>query len=327
MKALLKRAKYSLDRFAARRQAADISFFHGFVPPPYGGGNQFLRALWTELERRGWRLENNTISPVTRACVYNSFNFDFDRLRAFRRQRCRMVHRVDGPISVYRGSDDGTDRRIWEINRDIADVTVFQSEYSRGRHAAMGLVFKDATVIHNASDPAIFHRRGRVAFDRSRRIRLIATSWSDNTNKGADILAWLDARLDPARFELTFLGRSAVPFPRARVLPPVPSAQVAELLRAHDIFITASLHESCSNALIEALSCGLPALYVDSGSNGEIVKDGGIPFNAREELPERLDRMVAEYEMRQARVAAPILSDVADRYLAAMGLHTRPEAP
>lgn len=313
-------------RVRAAFTAADVSFFHGFVPPPYGGGNQFLRALWNELDSRGWRLENNTISPATRACLYNSFNFDFQRLRAFRRDGCRMVHRVDGPISIYRGRDEGVDRRIWEINRDLADVTVFQSEYSRRSHEAMGLQFKQATVIHNAADPAIFHARGRVPFDRGRRVRVITTAWSDNANKGADVLAWLDARLDPERYELTFLGRSPVSFTRARVLPPAPSAEVAAELRAHDIFVTASLHESCSNALIEALSCGLPALFVDSGSNGELVRDGGLAFSAREELPAKLEQLVAEYEPRQSRIDAPILSAVADRYLAVMGLPARPAA-
>ncbi|MBY0493508.1 MAG: glycosyltransferase family 4 protein [Cyanobacteria bacterium] len=313
-------------RVRSRFSSADIAMFHEFVPPPYGGGNQFLRALWKTLESRGWRLENNAISPATRACLYNSFNFDFDRLHAFRRAGCRMVHRVDGPVAVYRGRDDGTDRRIWEINGQLADVTVFQSEYSRSKHADMGLVFKDASVIHNAADPEIFHSSGRAPFDRSRKIKLIATSWSDNANKGADVLAWLESRLDPGRFELTFVGRSPVPFARATVLPPLDSRGVAEQLRAHDIFFTASLHESCSNALIEALSCGLPALFVDSGSNAELVKDGGVAFTSRDHLEARLDQLVAEYEMRQSRIAAPRLEDVADRYLSVMGLPSRPQA-
>lgn len=313
------RARSSLDR-------ADVSIFHDFVPPPYGGGNQFLRALWNELQRRGWRLENNTVSPVTRACVYNSFNFDFARLRTFRRGRCRMVHRVDGPIAVYRGSDDGTDRRISEINRELADVTVFQSEYSRRQHDAMALPFTNVSVIHNAADPSIFHAAGRVPFSRDRKVRVITTSWSDNPNKGADLLAWVDAKLDRQRYELTFVGRTKVAFPHARVLPPVGSAAVAAELRAHDIFITASLHESCSNALIEALSCGLPALYVDSGSNGELVKDAGLPFTSREDALARLDQLAADYEARQARISAPVLSDVADRYLSVMGLPARPHA-
>lgn len=326
MKAALKQAKYSVERFAAGFRTADVSIFHQFVPPPYGGGNQFLRALWNQLEARGWRLENNAISSTTRACVYNSFNFDFDRLRVVRRDGCRMVHRVDGPVSIYRGRDEGVDRRIWEINRDLADVTIFQSEYSRARHAGLGLVFRNASVIHNAADPAIFHPRGRAPFERGRTVRLIATSWSDNPNKGADDLAWLESRLDWNRFAFTFMGRSPVPFAGATVLPAMPSEAVAEQLRAHDIYLFASRHESCSNALIEALSCGLPALYVDSGSNRELVKDAGLAFKTREEMPPLLDQLVAEYELRQSRIAAPVLDEVADRYLSIMGLPPRPGA-
>jgi hypothetical protein len=83
---------------------------------PWGGGNQFLRALVGEFERRGLTVEVNRISGGTAACLFNSFNFDFRRLRRFARPGVRMVHRVDGPIGVYRGFDDGTDARIAEIN-------------------------------------------------------------------------------------------------------------------------------------------------------------------------------------------------------------------
>ena len=314
----------SASRFASNFRSADISIFHNFVPPPFGGGNQFLRGLWNELESRRWRMENNTISAATRACLYNSFNFDFERLRGFRRASCRMVHRVDGPISVYRGRDEGLDRKIWEINSDLADATIFQSEYSRSSHAALGLVFKQVHVIHNAADPAIFHSVGRQPFDRRRKIRLIATSWSDNVNKGADVFSWMESRIDWERFDFTFIGRSPVSFRRIRVLPPMNSHALAEQLRAHDIFITASLHESCSNALIEALSCGLPALYAQSGSNGELAKDGGVPFADRNEVPDRLSQLVDDYEYHQSRIAAPVLSEVADQYLAVMGLQPRP---
>lgn len=326
MKAIARRAKIEIDRLQSRRTAADISFFHTFVPPPYGGGNQFLRALWNELARRRWRLENNTISPSTRACLYNSFNFDLDRLRRFRRDGCLMVHRVDGPVSVYRGDDDGTDRRVWESNRDLADVTVFQSRYSLDRHAQMGLTFRNASVITNAVDPNIFHAEGRASRAHSGRIRLIATSWSPNPNKGADVYAWLDDHLDWSRFEFTFVGQSPVTFNRIRMVPPVPSEQVASLLREHDIFITASRHESCSNALIEALSCGLPAVYHQSGGNPEIVGEAGIAFDRADQVPDALHRMAADLTAWQSRIRVPALTSVADRYLEVMGLSRVPEA-
>ena len=45
-----------------------------------------------------------------------------------------MVHRVDGPIGVYRGFDDGTDGRIAAMNAELADATVLQSRFSLEAH-------------------------------------------------------------------------------------------------------------------------------------------------------------------------------------------------
>lgn len=308
------------DQATARLRRADLSFFFEFHRPPYGGGNQFLRALWAEFERRGLRLENNTISHTTRACLYNSYNFDFERLRRLYLVGCRMVHRVDGPITVYRGRDDGSDQRIWQINQELADATIFQSHYSLQKHLELALEFKSPCVIMNAADPQIFHPHGRVPFSRQRKIRIISTSWSDNPNKGAATYKWLENHLAWNKFEYTFVGRSQIQFEQIRMLDPMPSAPLAELLRQHDIFIIASRHDPCSNALIEALSCDLPAIYLCSGGHPEIVGEAGFGFTNAEQIPKLLDRLVTEYEDRQARISLPTLTEVADRYLDVIGI-------
>jgi glycosyltransferase involved in cell wall biosynthesis len=316
-----RRAKLVVDRVTAQLRQADISFFHQFSPPPAGGGHQFMRALWAEFERCGWRVENNTISRTTQACLCNSFNFDFERLRHLRRAGCRIVHRVDGPISLYRGRNDDADERIWQINQELADATIFQSHYSLQKHLEMGLSFKDPVVIMNAPDPQIFHPTGRVPFDPTRKIRLISTSWSDNPNKGAAVYQWLESRLDWNRFEYTFVGRSPVRFEYIRMIEPVSSVQLAGLLRQHDIFITASRYDPCSNALLEALACGLPAIYLNSGGHSEIVGQAGFGFEEQTEVPDLLDRLATEYEARQAQINLPSLAQVAGRYLSVMGLN------
>jgi glycosyltransferase involved in cell wall biosynthesis len=326
VKTILRAATRTAGRLISNFRSADVAIFHDFVPPPYGGGNQFLWGLRRELERRRWRVENNTVSRVTRACLYNSFNFDFERLRAFRRDGCRMVHRVDGPIAAYRGVDEGLDQRIWQINHDLAGATVFQSEYSRRKHQEMGLSFRSPSVIRNAADPAIFNADDRSPFLAGPRIRLIASSWSSNPNKGAAVYTWLDQHLDFARFEFTFLGRSPAAFTNIRTIPPLASAGVAAELRAHDIFVIASRNEPCSNALIEALSCGLPVVYLDSGSHGELVGGAGLPFQSADEVPDRLERVARDHAAFAARVAPPRLADVVDQYLSVMGLPPRPGA-
>lgn len=297
---------------------AQVAFFHDFAPPPTGGGHQFLRALWRELERRGIALVNNAVPRSAQACLFNSFNFDFQVLRRIRRKRpdCRFIHRVDGPIGLYRGFDDGTDQRILDLNRELADVTVFQSRFSLQAHQDLGMKFRRPLVIPNAPDPDVFHARGRTAFSTDRKTRLISVSWSDNPNKGAADYAWLDRNLDYTRFEYTFIGRINAPLRNIRHLPPMDSRALADQLRQHEVFITASRHDPCSNSLIEALHCGLPAIYLRSGGHGELVGEGGLGYAEVEEAPELLDVLVANHSRFQSAIPTHDIAVIANRYLA-----------
>ena len=306
-----------VDVVRARRRGgkADLALFHQFAPAPTGGGHQFLRALVAELERRGLRVELNTVSPGTTVCLVNSFNFDFRRLRRFARDDVRFVHRVDGPISTYRGFDDGTDERIAEINATLADATIVQSRYSLEAHRVLGIELIEPRLVPNAVDPSVFHPPAEREPLDGRRVRVIATSWSDNPNKGADVLSWLDRNLDRARYELTFAGRTDEVFEQARVLGPIPTEPLAAELRRSDVYLAPSRNDPCSNALLEALASGLPAVFRASGGHPELVGDAGIPFDEPEESGAALDRLVAELPERRAAIRVNAIADVADRYL------------
>ncbi|MBI4665135.1 MAG: glycosyltransferase family 4 protein [Nitrospinae bacterium] len=308
------------------RFAPDISIFHQFVKPPYGGGNQFALALKKELENRGYAVGANRITTSTLSCLFNSYNFDYEKLARLKDKHpdCKMTHRVDGPITVYRSVDDGTDKKIHEMNTNLADVTVFQSNYSFSRHKELGLNFVNPVVIVNACDPSIFHSRGRVPFDPAHKIKLISVAWSDNVNKGGPVYQWLEKHLDWNRYEFTFVGRTKYEFEKIKVIPPVGSEEMARLLREHHIYITASKHESCSNSLIEALTCGLPVVYVKSGSNGEIAQQGGEGFETNEEALAAIDKIAGAYEKYAAILPQRKISDVADNYLSAMGVVVKP---
>lgn len=305
----------SAARWLSALQRADISFFYRFHRPPYGGGNQFLTALWKEFRRRGLRLENNRISPSTFACLINSHHFQPDRLARLLRPGCRVVHRIDGPLSIARGRPDEADQLIWQANRRFAQATIFQSRYSLEKHLELGLKMVQPVIIPNAPDPEIFHPHGRVPFDPRRKIRLVSVSWSDNPNKGGAVYRWLEEHLDWERYEYLHIGRTSTPLQKARQLPPIDSHALAALLRQQDIYLTASQHEACSNSLLEALACGLPALYLDSGSNAEIVGQAGLGFSHPDEIPTCLEQLVADYPRFQAGIQLLSLTEVADRYL------------
>ena len=308
-------------RAAAPFRHCDISIFHEFVPPPTGGGHQFLRALKREWEQRGFRVEINSISGTTRACLLNSFNFDVDRFRFLRRDGCRTIHRVDGPLALYRGFDDGTDRKIAEWNREFAHGTVMQSRFSLRAHAELGLAFRDPVVIPNAADPGIFYPRKRFESLNGRKLRVVSVSWSDNRNKGVDVYEWLDRNLDFSRVDYTFVGRISETMRNIRVVQPMASRELADLLRTHDVYLTASRNDPCSNSLIEALSCGLPAIYLKSGGHSELVGEAGLGFDSADEIPQLIDRMVGEIGNFRQKIRVPQIEEIAGLYLTWLGIN------
>jgi glycosyltransferase involved in cell wall biosynthesis len=321
-KRVLWRLEVERDARRSRTRGADLAVFHEFAAPPAGGGHQTLRAILGECERRGLRVELNTLSGRTRACLFNSFNFDAKRLALMARHAngVRMVHRVGAVTSLYRGFDDGTDARVGELNRAFAQRTIAISQATIDMYRSIGIELVEPRVIHNGTDPRIFNADGRVPFDRTRKTRIVCSSWSDNPRKGGPTVKWLDEQLDWSRYEFTFVGNTQERFENVRHVAPLPPHELAELLRAHDVFFTATEHDAYSNALVEALCCGLPAVYLDSGGSREAVKDAGFGFRERAEIPALLDRLVDEYEERQAAISLPSLAQVVDQYLETLGL-------
>jgi len=297
----------------------EISIFYKFHKPPYGGGNQFLSALSNEFLRRGLDIGFNKIGRNTRVCLFNSFNFDEDKLLSLsKKYRPRMVNRLAGPIGIYRGTDDNLDKKLWELNRRLANHTIFQSEYSYKKYLEIGLDFGDHSIIHNASDPKIFNREGKIPSpDGRRKVRLIATSWSDNPKKGGATLSWLDENLDHTKYDLTFVGRTKSKFHLAKIIEPVASKELSLLLKEHDIYIAPSEDDPCSNALIEALSCGLPTVYLKSGGHPELVGDGGEGFTTKEDLLQAIDKVASNHKDYQGKIEVTPISEVADMYLKA----------
>jgi glycosyltransferase involved in cell wall biosynthesis len=294
-----------------------IGLWHSFFKPPYGGGNQFMLALRKALATRDMDVRENELRDGIDAYILNSIHFDVDRFMEFRlRHRLNVIHRIDGPIHLIRGYDREKDELCFQLNERFASATVLQSAWTYQRIVDMGYNPVSPTIIHNAVDPDIFHPQGRIPFDPDRKVRLISTSWSNNPRKGGPTYKWIEDHLDWDRFEYTFVGNASEEFKRIRHIPPVSSDELAELLRNHDIYITASRNDPCSNALIEAMACGLPALYLRDGGHPELVGSGGLAFRDEDEILPQLERLVEQYESFQRLLVVPRMEDVAEKYLA-----------
>ena len=63
---------------------------------------------------------------------------------------------------------------------------------------------------------------------------------------------------------------------RVEFMGPKSPGEVAEALKAAEVFVLPSLNEGMSNALLEALASGLPAIVTDVGGSRELVNDNGV---------------------------------------------------
>jgi len=307
-----------VDRVVRRSRGAGaglvVSLWNAFYAPPYGGANQFMRALGVALAARGARVLENAAYGADVHILQGNW-FDIPRFRRHVPRGTPVIHRIDGPVHLYRGFGREKDEEVFALNAEYAHASVLQSAWSFERTVEMGYRPINPVLIGNAPDPRIFNRDGAAVHDGRRKLRLISTSWSDNPRKGAPLYAYLDRHLDWSRFEYTFVGRIATSFQHIRVIPAVPSAALADHLRAHDVYVTASQSDPCSNALAEALACGLPALYLADGGHPELVGPGGVPFTGQGDVLAALDQLVAHHASYRRLVRPLTMDEVVERYL------------
>ena len=92
------------------------------------------------------------------------------------------------------------------------------------------------------------------------------------------------------KFQFTIIGNHPknVNFENTKLIKVMTTNEISEELKNYDLYITASINEPGANHVVEALSTGLPVLYINSGSMKEYVSDFGIEFN-KENFPSKLN--------------------------------------
>ena len=282
---------------------------------PWGGGNQFLKALRNELSRLGHYVKDVREADIV---LFNSHHELVNLLGIKRDFSDKLfVHRIDGPMAYRGASGKKLDRKIFEINRLIADATVFQSAWSQSESRAKGIcrnIFE--ATIPNAPDPQIFFPPKSMHHRKSKKkIRLAATGWSLSSNKGFDVYQYLDRNLDFSKYEFNYIGSVAQKFNNINIIKPVPSTELAHILRDQDIFIFASKKEACSNSLLEALYCGLPAVVRNQSSNPEVLQGHGVLFDGTTDIIEKIEIATTKRDWTKSNVALPGIEKIALRYL------------
>lgn len=285
-----------------------------FQEGPYGGSNQFAKALRDHLKAQNLLTTQADDAEVILFLSHANIAEVISLKRSFPDKI--FVHRIDGPVWLHSGGSNYRDQLTYWANKNIADATVFQSDWSRNENYKLGFPKSPAEkVIKNAALPQFFNRLGKRAFNPARKTKVIITSWSCNRAKGYEVYSWLDRHLDFSKFELTFVGNSPVSFQNIQQIAPLPPEELALFLKEHDIYLTASEKDACSNALIEGLSCGLPAVAKNDGGHPEIVKGGGELFDVPDQIPSLFEKLVDAYGQYQSKIELPTMEETGQHYI------------
>ncbi len=290
---------------------------------PWGGGNSFLRALIRHWRAQHVEVVDHLEAGLDGVLLSSSYRGRLARLdpRAVERMvkygtasalpsalawsrwrggfRPPFVHRLDGVFRLYgRAAGDPADVAQLEINRWV-DWTIYQSEFCRESFAAEGADVSLSTVIVNGVDLDVFFPAQRTP--PASPLKLIMVSWSPNLRKGAPA-AVAASRLPD--IEVTFIGNwpPGLEPERVKILSPLRHEALAERLRSHHAMLHMAENDPCSNAILEAMACGLPVVYHPSGGSPEIVAECGVP--CARGLSEALAQLRDRYGLLRDRTIA-----------------------
>lgn len=264
-----------------------IYFEYTFEDGPWGGGNQFLKALRDKLKSEGLVCQDPKDSNVIIFNAHQNFQQVLHLKQRFPDKT--FVHRMDGLYKLYNNPNDERQDLNISLNKEIADLTVFQTQWALNEYTKEGFDTKRPhSIIINAPNCDLFKPpKSKFYYQKT---RLVCTSWSINKNKGFNYYKYLDENLDFSKYSFTYIGNDpGIDFKNIKKIGPLSSIELSKELVHHDVFITASKHECCSNSLLEAMSCGLPAIGLDSGGTPELIKEGGELFKNEEELKEKIN--------------------------------------
>ena len=124
--------------------------------------------------------------------------------------------------------------------------------------------------------------------------------------KGFDVYEEVDRLIGTAtwkgRIDLTYIGNlpKGFRFQNVRHLAPMDGEALADEIRSHHVYLTASINEPAGMHHVEGALCGLPLLFRNSGALPEYCTGYGEMFDDVKGFHHALGRMIQAYDGHRA---------------------------
>lgn len=167
-----------------------------------------------------------------------------------------------------------------------ADLVIFISDYSKRQYFYNnGPNLKKHIVVTHWVDYSVFKADNFMPSQHEFMLAACATNWDRKEKRFDDLIKF--AELNPD-VQFAIIGSVNVPSPKNMMKMGYLSEpkDIAYVLQSSDGFVNFSYRDAATKTVPQAISCGLPVLYADSGGVGEMVKnpfpdsgpDFGIPI-------------------------------------------------
>jgi glycosyltransferase involved in cell wall biosynthesis len=271
-----------------------ICFSYKHIDAPWGGANNFIRALYQSMEVSEYFELVENIADDYDILFMNELGLgpvngsskmtlaDVEKVRGNKKVVVRAVNLLRHSQTLRPWNY----LKAWLADRDViqllnmADFVVFQSDYQRSFFSHYGYEGKKNAIIHNGAPESFLDYTPRPPIEDGKVVLVSATA-SPRSTKRHDLIARMS---EVENVEMIHFGRWPASIDKKKVIlhSIVPHEDMAEVYRKAHFFFHPAVKDPCPNAVFEALCAGLPVIYHPGpGSSAEIVGNNGVPLDGR----------------------------------------------
>ena len=286
-----------------------VSIGSRVIDGPWGGGNLFVINLKKFLIRNGHQVVHDLCDrdvdiilltdPRSRKESSSTFNnIDIMKYKKYVNPNVVVIQRINE--CDERKGTNYINKFYLEASKS-SDHVIFVSNWLREIYLNIGMPISKTSVIMSGADSDIFNDIDSAEFSKDN-IKFVTHHWSSHVNKGFDIYLEFDEILDLDKYkniEFTYIGNvpPEIKFKNINIKNALFGKKLADEIKSHHIYLTASKNEPSGNHHIEAAQCGLPILYLNSGGIPEYCKGFGVDFI--DDFEEGLNKIILEYHLHK----------------------------
>ena len=274
-----------------------IFFAYKHIDEPWGGANNFIRALFNHVKQSDEFEIVDSIDVPADILFMNQLgkgrgfdgtksSYTLDQVKEWKKRNpsgkviVRAVnlrshsHPTMKPLQKFK--DFISDIRIIKL-LNFSDFSIFQSQYQKYFFTKSGYKGQKNIIIHNgASD--VFNRCSS-SIPLGDQLILFSTSMAKRKTKRQDLIARI-SKLPNVKVKHAGAWPKRLPLENVEFLGKLDHSQVEQHMRQSHFFFHPAQYDPCPNSVIEALCFGMPVIYHPGpGSSAELVKQNGIAID------------------------------------------------